>query len=93
MDVFSLRGNKMRGRYIQITFWQKRKNLTTPSTGEKRSSSLSLYKKGTYLQIGPMECEALRGGLTNHIYSTTLLYKYDYYEMNSATCDVIRRRA
>ena len=49
-------------------------------THEKRSSSLSLYEKGTYLQIGPMEREALRGGLTNHIYSTTLLYKYDYYE-------------
>ena len=36
----------------------------------KQSLILSLYEKEhTYLQIGPMECEALRGGLTNHIYS------------------------
>ena len=38
-----------------------------------------------YLQIGPMERDALRGGLTNHIYSTTLLYKNAFCKIFAST--------
>ena len=36
--------------------------------------TLSLYEKGTYLQIGPMTSEILGGGMTSY-YSTTQHYK------------------
>ena len=62
-------------------------------------NSLSVGKRNVPSKIGPMEREALRGGLMNHIYSTRLLYKYDYYNkqilqpVTSSTTNLIKRRS
>ena len=54
MDVFSRRGKLMRGRFIRITFQLKIVQRHLLDLSESGLYTLSLYEKGTYLQIGPM---------------------------------------
>jgi len=73
-------------------FSAKRKNLTTPSTGEKRSSSLSLYEKErTYKLVlwRHLEC----GMMSYLLYYAILLLRYCnllQYQFTSSTYGGVR---